>query len=333
MHYCKKLTMNKTKIFLRANGNNSIGLGHIMRLESIEMMLKNHFECIYILREEDSEAISILETKTIIKIPIQNDLLEESNWIATNCLTGKELIVLDGYNFNTEYQNILKANCLKMIFIDDIQNYHYAADLIINHSEGLTKENFSTESYSKLLLGIDYCILRPDFLNQARNNNKKMLNNNVLICMGGADPDNITLNILHEILPVWSTYQFNVILGGANSNIDSINSFAEDFQNVKIYQKLNASEVAHIMNISSIAILPPSTVSLEYLCSGGSLYTFKIADNQTSINKMLIEGGFARPYSSIKSTHLFSPHFESRTKLIDGLSSDRILKEFIALSN
>ena len=151
MHYCKKLTMNKTKIFLRANGNNSIGLGHIMRLESIEMMLKNHFECIYILREEDSEAISILETKTIIKIPIQNDLLEESNWIATNCLTGKELIVLDGYNFNTEYQNILKANCLKMIFIDDIQNYHYAADLIINHSEGLTKENFSIESYSKLL--------------------------------------------------------------------------------------------------------------------------------------------------------------------------------------
>jgi hypothetical protein len=113
-----KGTMNKTKIFLRANGNNSIGLGHIMRLESIEMMLKNHFECIYILREEDSEAISILETKTIIKIPIQNDLLEESNWIATNCLTGKELIVLDGYNFNTEYQNILKANCLKMIFIE-----------------------------------------------------------------------------------------------------------------------------------------------------------------------------------------------------------------------
>jgi UDP-2,4-diacetamido-2,4,6-trideoxy-beta-L-altropyranose hydrolase len=325
--------MNRTKIFLRANGNNSIGLGHIMRLESIEMMLKNHFECIYILREEDIEAISILKTKIIIKIPIQNDILAESNWIATNCLTGKELVVLDGYNFNTEYQNNLKANCLKMIFIDDIQNYHYVADLIINHSEGITKDRFSVESYSKLLLGINYCILRPDFLNQARNNKKKIPNGNVLVCMGGADPDNITLHILNEILPKWSSYQINVILGGANSNINSISSFAKDFQNIKIYQNLNASEIAHIMNISSIAILPPSTVSLEYLCSGGSLYTYKIADNQTSINNMLIEGGFARPYNSIRSKFQNSPHFDCKIKLIDGLSSERILKEFVALSN
>lgn len=325
--------MNRIRIFLRANGNNSIGLGHIMRLESIEMMLKNHFECIYILREEDIEAVSILKNKKIITIPIQNDLLSESNWITTNCLTGKELIVLDGYNFNTEYQNNLKKNCLKMVFIDDIQNYHYVADLIINHSEGLTKERFSAELYSKILLGIDYCILRPDFLNQAKNNKKKLPNNNVLLCMGGADPDNITLNILNEILPEWPSYQFNVILGGANSNIDSIQSFAKDFQNVKIYQKLNAPEVAEIMNSNSIAILPPSTVSLEYLCSGGSLYTYKIADNQTSINKMLIEGGFARPYNSIRSTYQNSPHFDCKIKLIDGLSSERILKEFVALSN
>lgn len=325
--------MNKTKIFLRANGNNNIGLGHIMRLESIELMLKNHFECIYILREEDIEAVSILKNKKIITIPIQNDLLSESNWITTNCLTGKELIVLDGYNFNTEYQNNLKKYCLKMVFIDDIQNYHYVADLIINHSEGLTKERFSAELYSKILLGIDYCILRPDFLNQAKNNKKKSPNNNVLLCMGGADPDNITLNILNEILPEWPSYQFNVILGGANSNIDSIQSFAKDFQNVKIYQNLNAPEVAEIMNSNSIAILPPSTVSLEYLCSGGSLYTYKIADNQTSINKMLIEGGFARPYNSIRSTYQNSPHFDCKIKLIDGLSSERILKEFVALSN
>jgi len=325
--------MNKIKIYLRANGNNKIGLGHVMRLESIELMLKNHFECIYLFREEDTDLNSILEDKTIITIPTQNDLAFESKWIANNCLTGSEIVVLDGYNFNTDYQKIIKSNCHKLVYIDDIQNYHYVADLIINHSNGVTKENFSSESYTRFLLGIDYCILRPDFLNQAITNKKKIPNNNILICMGGADPDNITLKILKTILLEWPTYQVNVILGGANLNLDSIQQFTKVHPNVKVFYKLKSSDVADIMKICSVAILPPSTVSLEYLCSGGSLYTFQIAENQTSINQMLLNGGFAKPFSCIELNDILSLHFESKFNLLDGLSSERILKEFIALAN
>lgn len=324
--------MIKSKIILRANGNKEIGLGHIMRLESIELMLNKYFECIFLLREEDVEVASILKNKLIIKIPTQNDLIAESNWIATNCLTGKEIVVLDGYNFDTDYQKTLKANCHGLVYIDDIQNYHYVVDLIINHSNGISKEDFSTESYTRFLLGIKYCILRPDFLNQALNNTTKIPNNKVLVCMGGADPENITLNILKTIVPIWNNYEFNVILGGANPNSDSIRSFSKKYKSLKVWRNLNASEVSNLMSSCSVAILPPSTMSLEYSCSGGSLYTYQIADNQTSINNMLIKEGVAKLYSSLKLNAPEDLHFTRYIQLIDGLSSKRILNEFLSLA-
>jgi hypothetical protein len=85
------------------------------------------------------------------------------------------------------------------------------------------------------------------------------------------------------------------------------------------------------MKKCSIAILPPSTISLEYLCSGGSLYVYQTAENQSYINNMLIKRGVAKPYSSIQFNSMHSHYFETDIKLIDGKSSKRILNEFLAL--
>jgi len=319
-----KNSTRKNKIFLRANANDKIGMGHLMRIESIELMLNKYFECIYLLREEDIEAISFLKNKNIVTIPNQKNLIDESNWIATNYLTGKEIVILDGYNFNTEYQITIRNKCKGVIFIDDIQSFHYVADIVINHALGMTSEKFSIEPYTKLLLGIDYSLLRPSFIKQAKMNISKANTTDFLICMGGADPENISQKIINEVSTKFPKSKINLIIGPANPNFKNLIKSNNNNAQVNILRNLDEEKIAEVMEKSSIAILPPSTMSLEYLCSGGQLYLYLTADNQKFGLDALISRGYAFHYSELLNTDELNIPKQNANKIVDGLSPIRI---------
>jgi UDP-2,4-diacetamido-2,4,6-trideoxy-beta-L-altropyranose hydrolase len=321
------------KVFLRANANKSIGMGHLMRLESIQFMIDSYFECVYLLREEDLEAFMFLNDKKVVKIPTQKTYKDESKWIANNILTGNEIVILDGYTFDTEYQFTIRNKSKGLVFIDDIQSYHYVADIVINHAMGITADKFSKESYTKLFLGLEYCLLRPVFLRQAKLNKSKSEKGEILICMGGADPENISQKILNDVLNLFPSTSINLIVGPANPNYKDLLKTNKKETNLKILKNLNEEAISEIMLKSSIAILPPSTMALEYLCFGGSLFLYLSASNQEHGYKTLISNEYAFPYSEI-FTSQFSKlkHFKKFT-LIDGESPRRIENAIKSLLN
>ncbi len=315
----------KTRVYLRANGNGVIGLGHIIRIKSLKNMIDDAFECVYLLREEDKEAIAILDDGSQLLIPTQKDIHSEAHWIVLQCLSGKECVVLDGYLFDTEYQEIIRKNSLGLIFIDDVNAFHYVADLIINHVDGITPEDYDAEEYTQFLLGFNYCILRPHFITQAQQGILPKNNKNVLICLGGADPENNTQQLIEQIIPLHPDFAFQIVAGAVNPHLYALKSFAENSPSrIQVFYSLSEVEMAELMKNAAIAVLSPSTVALEYLCSGGSLYLFPIADNQMPLNNLLIKKGYARPFMELINPDVKSPFFYHGGQLIDGKSPARI---------
>jgi spore coat polysaccharide biosynthesis predicted glycosyltransferase SpsG len=288
-------------------------------------MIDDVFDCVYLLREEDKEAIAILDDAPQLLIPKQKDLYSEAHWLAAHCLTGKERVVLDGYLFDTEYQQIIRENCLGLIFIDDIRAFHYVADLVINHVDGFTPADYDAEPYTQFLLGFNYCILRPLFIAQAQQEILPKNNKNVLICLGGADPENSTQQLLEQIIPLHPDFTFQIVVGAVNPHLNALKSLAQhSSSSIHIFYSLNEIEMADMMKNAAIAVLSPSTVALEYLCSGGSLYLYPIADNKLPLNNLLIKKGYARPFKELINPEVKSPYFYQSEPLIDGKSPARI---------
>jgi spore coat polysaccharide biosynthesis predicted glycosyltransferase SpsG len=73
-----------------------------------------------------------------------------------------------------------------LVYIDDIHDKHFVSDVVINHAAGIQKESYSVAPYTCLLLGTNYALLRPEFLNY----DKRKEGSSLLVCLGGSDRKN-----------------------------------------------------------------------------------------------------------------------------------------------
>ena len=145
-------------IYIRCDGSPEIGLGHVVRCMSLAHMLTVDFPIhFYVLEIPDSLKNEIIQNGWDVTV-----LERESDFL--NELTGNEIVVLDGYQFDSDYQRKIKRKGCKLICISDFHDQHFYADLVINHAPGVTKNNYDGELYTKYLLGPKYALLRPEFL-------------------------------------------------------------------------------------------------------------------------------------------------------------------------
>jgi UDP-2,4-diacetamido-2,4,6-trideoxy-beta-L-altropyranose hydrolase len=85
--------------------------------------------------------------------------------------------------------------------IDDIAACHYVSDIVLNQNLNADKIfHYSCEPYTKLLLGIQYVLLRREFRNPA--DWKRAVRDrcqNILVVLGGSDPGNFAVMILQAL--------------------------------------------------------------------------------------------------------------------------------------
>ena len=186
------------KIFFRADGNTHIGLGHLVRCSALAYMLQSYFEISFYCKEipESFEKELVNNSYEVIRIDNEAQFIEQ--------LDHNQIVVLDGYNFNTAYQLEIKAKGNKLVCIDDLHDKEFVADLIINHAPGVKPEDYSAQPHTQFALGLDYALLRPAFLQQALKPRKIEKIETALICFGGSDPKNLTqstLEIEYGVIP------------------------------------------------------------------------------------------------------------------------------------
>jgi UDP-2,4-diacetamido-2,4,6-trideoxy-beta-L-altropyranose hydrolase len=320
------------KVLIRVDGSAQIGLGHVVRCSALAQMLKDEFQIHFISKEIPESIIGDIISKgfEFTKIETEKTFFK--------LLTGKEIVVLDNYFFDTAYQKRIKKilGC-KLVCIDDLHDKEFYADLIINHAPGVKREDYQAQSYTQFALGLDYALLRPGFLEQAQKsrivNNKEIL----FICFGGSDFNNLTHRVLQIALEFKEFKKIIVVTGAAYTNIESLSLLVKTSSKVENHSNISGTKMLSLMAQSDVAIVPSSGILLEVISAGcyvisgmyieNQKYAFQMFKNQNiiisaeSFSEESIQGAIEKVLQTTVQ----------QTKKIDGNQKSRLVAKINSL--
>jgi UDP-2,4-diacetamido-2,4,6-trideoxy-beta-L-altropyranose hydrolase len=279
------------KIFFRADANTQTGLGHVSRLLALSEIIKQYFRCYFITYNSASviEQQILTVCEEVINIPSFEDISSEAEYIVQNILSPKDLFVLDGYQFTTQYQQIIRSSGVKLICIDDLHLGHFYADVVINPAGGLTPLHYEGEIYTTYKLGPEFAPLKSAFRKAAQQRRQKTDPiTQIFICFGGADYHNLTEKVVKACLGLNFLTKMHAIVGSAYLHRSSIEKIANQHsERILIHQNLSAAEMVHLMRQCQLAVAPASTIAYELCMVGIGLITGLSADNQAGIAQYL----------------------------------------------
>jgi UDP-2,4-diacetamido-2,4,6-trideoxy-beta-L-altropyranose hydrolase len=321
----------RNDIYIRADGSSKIGLGHIVRCTALAQMLKEHFEITFVCKEipeQNKTELEKLDFKLIV-IDKEEDFLR--------ILSSGKIVVLDGYDFDTGYQKKIKLAGCKLVCIDDLHDKEFVADLIINHAPGVKPEDYKTQLYTQFALGLDYALLRPAFIEQAKKDKQIKKIETLLICFGGADFKNLTESTLQTVLSFKEFNKIVVVTGSSYTYLESLPKVLKTDSRIEHFHSVNEEKMLSLLIDADLAIVPASGILFEALAAGCKIVSGMYVQNQQIL------------FEQFKLLKVFESagHFESndlhvaiayaiknsyqQIKFIDGKSGRRILYRMMYL--
>lgn len=272
------------RLVFRADGNATIGLGHIVRLMALADILGGLAPGIFLVREP-SAAVEQLLTDAgwlVYALPAEPLLVAEAEWLADSFLLPTDVLLLDGYSFDFAYQRSVRRSGCGLVFIDDLQAWPVAADILINHSPGIVAAAYQAPSTTKFLLGPAFSLLRQPFLEAARQAHTSPKPGSALVCFGGADPLGLTARSLEALATLPQIERVSLVVGSAFRDIDTIEKLIKKLPalSIELHSNIGAAALVELLLHHAVAILPASTVLIEALVLARPAITGYYAANQ-----------------------------------------------------
>ena len=294
---------SRENILIRTDADTGIGSGHCMRCLALAQTLDRHGVDISFVMSFPSDAVIrrlTSERMNVIPTTFQRGSKADAEAVIKLFRTiGAAGIILDGYTFNTPYQKYLRDAGVSFLFIDDMgYGNHYYADFIDMYR--------NREPETVLLLGTRYTLLRNEFLRLNNKNGKTPAAvTNVLVTLGGSDPNNVTLKVIRALKTIRHlSLSVKIIAGMSNPHIeslkiaiDSIGSTAEESyptENHVMEILKNADNMPLMMTGADIAVSAGGSTCWELAYMGLPALLIVVADNQIPIADSLQKKGIAR---------------------------------------
>jgi UDP-2,4-diacetamido-2,4,6-trideoxy-beta-L-altropyranose hydrolase len=265
---------DKVKGLFVANGNETIGMGHIMRCMAIaEAMLEKHIHAEYVTKYELGKAFILNKGFNVLLYNNVDEL------VAALKKRTYDFIVIDSYEVDEGFFKFFRNYAKKLIYIDDSNAFDYPVDIVINTAMGAKNLNYKVSNNKKYLLGSDYCILRKEFRSLKRKPVRQKVED-IFITTGGSDAYNMTYRILDFLTNKLEIkgIKYHVIIGPAFKNSDDLYKAFMAIDDVAFYNSPN--NMADIMNKCDIAISAGGNTLYELCSLGIPTIAFVYADNQ-----------------------------------------------------
>lgn len=334
-------------IYIRADMNEQIATGHIMRCLSIADALRGLGEPVrFILADE--QAVSLLKQRgyDAIVLHTQWNCMEEELSVLSQVIRNEHIdkLLIDSYQVTQRYLAEL-SKMVTTFYIDDLNLFEYPVDVVICYANYWKKFQYKiNDKRTTYLLGMKYVPLKQDFWNcEAKIISEKA--NNLLILTGGSDPFNVTEQILDSI----DTYQFqiiDVICGIYNTNYNKFVKKYENNKNIKFHQAVN--NIEQYMKKADIAISAGGMTLYELCAIGTPAISFSFADNQLDNVRQFQEDGLidyagdARMDDIAETINQYLTRYrndfelrkeksEKMQKMVDGKGAERIARAIVTL--
>ncbi len=279
---------NPGTLLIRADANSAIGTGHVMRCLGIAQAWQDAggkvtFACTelppFLSQRLETEGCKV---STIDAVPGTDRDLEETRRLAESI--APNWLVLDGYAFGPDFQLTLRDVKWRLLFIDDDgrhENYH--ADAILNQNAGAAAVLYGRRTHNaRLLLGCEYAMLRREFRLAKKKVSKSDSVSQILLTLGGADPQNLTARYLAILCECrCSDCQIHVLIGPANPHVFDLRELTAKMSRVVLH--VGATKVAEIMANCDLALTAAGSSVYELGYLGVPMLVVVTADNQRPI--------------------------------------------------
>ncbi|MEM1000994.1 MAG: UDP-2,4-diacetamido-2,4,6-trideoxy-beta-L-altropyranose hydrolase [Bacteroidota bacterium] len=307
----------RRRIVFRADGNSTIGLGHVVRCLALSSMLRKHFRTEFAIQAPGAAVTDMIlkDADRVLGLPENEDLHADLDHF-TGQLQPGDIVVLDGYRFDSVYQKGVRDDGHRFLaVIDDLHAHHMYADAVINHQGGISPSAYQTEPYTRLYLGPQYALLRAPFLNVDPSTRTFADPNRFFVCMGGADPHNLNRKALEALLRVPRVAHALVVIGSANPHRADLESLVPQLPfPVQLLVNLDAGEMAAAMQSCGSALTPASSLSMEAASVGMRLFVGHYAENQVHFYDYLTSRGLAAPLGDLQTAGI--PELAARIRAV-----------------
>lgn len=285
-------------LLIRADATVRMGTGHVMRCLALAQAWRElNGDVLFVAAQITPGLQSRLNEEGFAIRLIHAEAGTEQDAAALTVLASPgSWVVVDGYQFTETYQVQLKQAGLSVLFVDDYGHcVRYVADLVLNQNLGASEVWYSARAEStRLLLGPGYALLREEFLRWALA--ERMISEqakNILITLGGSDPDNVSLSILKAIDQIRaSELTLRLIVGGSNPHGQLLSDAAElSPHQVEILQ--NVTDMAEQMMWADLAVCAGGSSNWEMSFLGLPRMVCVLAENQRRIADELHRSGAA----------------------------------------
>ncbi|HYA61767.1 MAG TPA: UDP-2,4-diacetamido-2,4,6-trideoxy-beta-L-altropyranose hydrolase [Candidatus Sulfotelmatobacter sp.] len=292
--------MSTATLLIRADAGVLAGTGHVMRCLALAQAWQDAGGRAVFAMAESTPAIQArlaAESCEILTISSPAGTSEDATQtIAIARKRQATWIVVDGYQFNADYQRALKEAAFMILFVDDYGHAgHYSADLVLNQNVCADQRLYGNrEPYTRLLLGTRYCMLRREF--RAWRDWKREIPSvatRLLATVGGSDPDNVTLCVVQALGETeLSPLEGVVVVGGSNPHLTSIQQAASDSRH-KVRVVTNPANMAELMAWADVAVSGAGSTCWEICALGLPALLLCVAQNQKASAECLAEKGAA----------------------------------------
>lgn len=281
-------------IYVRADANEEIGTGHVMRCLSLAKRITELGGRVVFITA-DCKPCKMIQEKGYETICINsqwNDLDKETEKMIVLCHNRViKKLVIDSYFVTETYLESL-GKITQTIYIDDLDKFIYPVNMLVNYNFYAGDIGYESKYRlrpTKMLLGTGYVPLRKEFENIPERKFKGI--NKILITSGGTDKYNMIGNILGRLLNnmQYKDVDMYCILGKFNINYDKIRQEYGNFLNVHLFK--NVSNMEFFMTNCDLCITAGGTTIYELCACGIPSILYSIADNQIKLSEKVSSMG------------------------------------------
>ena len=146
-----------------------MGYGHFMRMISLGQLLTDSGYEVHFATTSKIELIdSLLSKESFVMHGMKSDALWNSSKDVSYLLNiaaqiNPAWVVIDGYQFQTDYERVIKKNGYLILRINDFSSEHCVADILLDQNFGASDQKHSVEPYTVVLTGLKYLLIRREF--------------------------------------------------------------------------------------------------------------------------------------------------------------------------
>ncbi len=346
---------NGFTLYIRADGNERIGTGHIMRCLAIAQAIKRQGgNAVFLVAEEALEPLIGQHGFEAVCLKAQwNDLEQELEGLADLIRQeGIPVLLVDSYYVTPRYLETL-GQYTKLAYIDDLGLCAYPVDLLIRY--GLCTASAALKSRSArypagqsdrgcpcILEGRRYVPLQNQFSAVPRRETAGQAAR-ILVLTGGTDPFHAALGIA-EYAASAEKYRglvFDIVCGRYNPDYERLRELAMENQQIEVHR--NVTDMAGRMQEADIAITAGGTTVYELCACGTPSVCYVMADNQMPNARALAREGLMLYGGDVRQGHWQEEVFvrldrlladaglrkemaAGMQRLVDGKGADRIAR-------